>query len=73
MKITIYCWSTKAGTSAVFLPSDHAELPNTSASQDNTGNVEGAPIISSAARVPRMISFGREVLPHSYLADTGPD
>ena len=21
----------------------------------------------------RMISFGREVLPHSYLADTGPD
>ncbi len=54
------------GTPAVFLPSDHT--PKTSAFQDSTGNLEGG-----TDYLLRVISFGREVLPHSYLAGTGPD
>ena len=48
-------------------------MPNTSASQDSTGNIGEAPVSLLLFGSLRMISSGREVLPHSYLADTGPD
>jgi hypothetical protein len=51
-----------------------ASLPNTSTSQNSTGNIEeGADYLFCCPESLRMISFGQEILPHSYLADTGPD
>ena len=49
-------------------------MPNASASQDSTGNIEGGTdYLFCCPGSLRMISFRREVLPHSYLADTRPD
>jgi hypothetical protein len=57
------------------IPSQRSRgMPNTSASQDSTGNIEGGTdYLFWCSGSPRVISFGREVLPHSYLADAGPD
>ena len=41
--------------------------------QDSTGNIEGTDYLFCCSGSLRMISFGREAFPHSYLADTGPD
>jgi hypothetical protein len=42
--------------------------------QDSTGSIEGGTdYLFCCSGSLRMISFRREVLPHSYLADTGPD
>ena len=42
---------------------------------ESTDNTEGGTGLSLLLfRTPlRVISFGRKVLPHSYLADAGPD